>query len=176
MVAMCDDDCDSEKRLRELAVQIRDHPDWKLNRCSESFEDRITRSVGAMRSGRAVEYWFEHIETSGVLRIEIPAVESSATAARGVLSQALDNRQKSNSETDPFLEQLISAHTRISEDHETKYLEPMSDAASILGVGIPFEYCGDEVDMALTGMSETSIQIQQLHDEVLAVLSDPLSP
>jgi hypothetical protein len=52
----------------------------------------------------------------------------------------------------------------------------MSDAASILGVGIPFEYCGDEVDMALTGMSETSIQIQQLHDEVLAVLSDPLSP
>jgi hypothetical protein len=95
-----------------------------------------------------------------VLRIEIPAVESSATAARGVLSQALDNRQKSNSETDPFLEQLISAHTRISEDHETKYLEPMSDAVSILGVGIPFEYCGDEVDMALTGMSETSIQIQ----------------
>ena len=132
MVAMCDDDCDSEKRLRELAVQVRDHPDWELNRCSESFEDRITRSVGAMRSGRAVEYWFEHIETSGVLRIEIPAVESSATAARGVLSQALDNRQKSNSETDPFLEQLISAHTRISEDHSVA-LQARKPTASAVG-------------------------------------------
>lgn len=98
------------------------------------------------------------------------------TAAQGVLSQALDHRQKSNPETDPFLEQLISAHAKIAEVHETEYTEPMSDAASIIGFEVPFEYRSGEVDVAVTSTSKASMQVQQLHDEVLSVLSDPLSP
>lgn len=76
MVVMRDDDHDREKRLRELAVQIRGHPDWELNQCSEPFEDRIAQSTASLESGYTVEYWFDHVETNGVLRLSMPAVES----------------------------------------------------------------------------------------------------
>lgn len=176
MVVMRDDDHSDEKQLRELAVQTRAHPDWDVNQRSEPFEHRIAQSTAALESEYTVEYWFDHVATDGVLRLRMPAVESRMTAAQGVLSQALDHRQESNPEMDPFLEQLISAHAKISEVHETEYTEPMSDAASIIALEVPFEYCTGEVDEALTSISKASMQIQQLHSEVLSVLSNPLSP
>jgi hypothetical protein len=162
-----------ENRIQEFGCQVRDHPAWRFREVNGSFEERLDRSMTAWETGETVEYWFDHVETKGTLRMTIPAADRSTTLARGTLNQALDHRQRSNAEVDPFLKRLIRRHQQIAERYSGEIISSAANPVSIVKIEVPFSCDKSMVDDALTRISKCSQDVQQIHERVIEVLQHP---
>ena len=157
-----------ELYFTELVDRFSSHSEWELQ---DDGEAQVERSVEAVETGRSVEYWLDHVETDGKLRMELPTQRLGTGIAYGELVQALDRRQQSNPSTDPFLSKLIEAHSGIADRHAGEYVTPESDPATIAILDVPADYDSASLDSAMTAVSDASREVQQLHDDVIDVLN-----
>ena len=148
---------------------VAEHPDWSLSDPEESVAE-ISKEASDFHGNE--ELMFDHEDTEGYLRLQVPNTYSPVTAVGGTLSQPLDGTQRTDPYEGSFGETVQEAYQSVVDEHENEYLTMDSDPVSVLSVSVPLDYDQGTFREALTVASDVSQEIQNLNDEVMAVLEE----
>lgn len=155
-----------EQYFADLINQFAEHPEWRF---SGDTDEAVERVIEAAEEGRSVEHWFNHVETEGNLRVEIPTQRETSGVAYGELSQSLYPWPEPSTE-EPFLNQIVEAYTSIAERANADYVTADSTPFTVLTVDVPADYDPEILESAITSISDASREVQNLHDDLTGVL------
>jgi len=156
--------------FQDLITSFDEHPDWK-------YSDRNDQSVGeaaekASEFSSTNEVFIDHAETDGSFYLLVPNAGDPAMAAQGSLKQPLDGTQKRDPYPGSFGEKVMRSYQSIVDEHEAEYLLMDADPVAVLSVNVPLNYNGEGLENSLDAASEVSHEIQEVNDEVNAILED----
>jgi len=165
-----DPDDYGQEYFRNLINEIDSHPDWEF-RPEEN--KPVEELVEEGSNFGWEEMYIDNTETDATLRFTIPHAYDPVLAAAGSLSQPLDGTQRKEPYEGSFGVKIKEAYESIVEDHDAEYLSTDNpDPLFQAGISIPLDYDEDTLHDSLSAAGDLSRDIQEVNDEVVAVLEE----
>jgi hypothetical protein len=158
----------NEEYFRKLATHFQDHPDWEYAQHWKTLDEAVEEAAEYVESPSMVEIEFRHVDSDGLLYIQMPN-EESTQAVSGYSRNTILGEPWGTQSPDPFHEDLAAAYQKIAENHQTDYVISSTSSHisfNLSGLGVPWEYDDNKLDTALDTLSNSMQEAEELNKAI----------